>query len=134
MAWTLTTTHVHKESGRRRGCTIITGINDATAADLTDQVVLDKSTFTDGNNAEPSKFTVLSITSNVQGMTRLVVEFDRATDVLLAAVGNGSFYANFDHPYSGASDSGTGGTGDLVVSTTGGEANASFTLVIEWTI
>lgn len=134
MTWTVTTRHVYKEDRRRKGLSLIVGTNDSVAADLTDQVVLDKSAFVGANGTEPDSLVMRTITANVQGVTRLVLEFDGTSDTAIMAVGNGPFFADFSDPYSGLKGDATGTTGDVVASTQAAGAYASFTLIIEWEI
>lgn len=99
----------------------------------TDAILVDKSTFTGMNGAEPGRFMIEAIDFVVDGM-QVALEFDHTADDLIMNIGGntdnsgtidftqGGKYPGFLDPAS------AGATGDIVGTTTGHSANdkASF--------
>jgi hypothetical protein len=123
------------ESGHKRYRVILTGVADGTA-DETNVHKIDLSQFKTTNGEPATQFRIDSIEciSNV-GFTLTTVSFDRDPVEILAAFGD---YTNMrvdfteNGKYGGYVDGGTGGTGDIMISTTAGSVNDSYTIVIEF--
>jgi len=114
-------------SGEWRQITVrITGVaSDAT--ELTDDVWVDLSALSGPNATTPSSVAVMGLEWSVQGFNYVNVEWDHTTDDSVALL-TGSGEISFEH-VGGFSDPGSaGGTGDIVVSTNGAAANATFTI------
>lgn len=124
MADTVTVTTL-KDSGSEL-VVHITGVSDGTGE--TDAIKVDKSAFT-VSGAEPSTLRIMSARWAIQGYSSLRFEWDRGTDVT-AMILNGNGYEDF-RPFGGKNDTGSGGTGDLVVTTVGHAANATYDITLE---
>lgn len=91
-------------------------------------VKVDKSTLTGLNRSEPSKLVVESIDWMVDGMT-VELFFDRTSDVKIATlVGTG--YTDYKCPAGGLQDTGTGGTGDIILTSTGATSGDSYKILL----
>lgn len=105
-----------------------TDISDGTG--LTDQVILDVSTYTLTNGNAATKAAIQEVQWNMQGFTDLVIEWDHTTDEV-ALVLNGNGYKDFS--LSGNLNSrGTGQTGDVLLTTVGAAAGSTFDLTITY--
>ncbi len=91
----------------------ITGVSDGSGE--SDAIKVDKSAFT-VSGAEPGSLTLMEADGQMSGYAGLTLEWDRGTDVKIFEVAPGSFYKDF-RP-DGKRDSGSGGTGDVVLTTT----------------
>lgn len=96
----------------------------------TAKVLVDKSTFTGLDGAEPSMLKLLRMTSNIQGMTSVTVKYDSTTDKTIAILGPGSCYLTWSR-FGGLEPTDTGSPGDIVCAITGGVAGGSFTMQFE---
>lgn len=74
----------------------------------------------------PNRLSVESIEYDVTGYNYVLLEFDRGTDVSVCVL-KGAGY--FEFP-GGIEDTGSGGTGDLVLTTDGNADGNGYTLVI----
>lgn len=92
-------------------------------------VKIDKSTLTGMNGAEPTKFAVNKIIANVDGMT-VDIYFDRGTDVKIARCYSGYTKRDFSE-FKGFVDTGSGGTGDVILTTTGHTSGDSYDILID---
>lgn len=105
-------------------------ITDA-SADLTDSIILDISTITTGPagpNIAPNKLSIQEIWWTINTYSYCLLEFDRGTDHVIDYF-QGQGYMDF-RPYGGKVDKGTGGTGDLILTTSGGGATATYSFLI----
>jgi hypothetical protein len=86
----------------------------------TDAVLVDKSTFTGLNGAEPGRLVIEKIEYSIEGMS-VALEFDHTADDLIAVlVGQGFIDFSQGGRYPGFVDpASAGGTGDIVGTTTG---------------
>lgn len=103
----------------------ITGKSDATGE--SDAIKVDKSAFT-VSGTEPSSLTLMEADGSMSGYSGLLLEWDRGTDVTALRVAPGSFYKDF-RP-DGKRDSGSGGTGDLVLTTEGAASGAVYDITL----
>lgn len=112
--------------GTRKVSLLVTGTYSA--SDETDTNILDISTLTGPKGSAPSKLVIDEIWWSITGYNSVVLEFDRTTDEI---VGNfiGQGYIDY-RPIGGRVDDGTGGTGDLLLTTTGGSSGGNYSFVI----
>ena len=123
------------EPGHKRYKVILTGVASATE-DETNEHKIYLEQFKTTQNTPASYFRIDSIEciSNV-GFTLTTVSIDRDPVEIVAAFGD---YTNMrvdfteDGKYAGFHDTGTGGTGDIMISTTDGSVNNSYTICIEF--
>ena len=110
----------------RRVHLIVNGISDGTD-NLTDSAVIDISAYAGPLGEVPQRLAIKRLGWSMSGFTSVNAEFDRGTDVMVAQM-SGNDYKEFP---SYLTDTATGGTGDLVISTVGATAGAVFSLEIE---
>jgi len=111
------------------GNILIVNVRKTFDTDDTDEVIIDKSTLIGPQSAEPSKLAVMEIWWTIQGYGNVLLEFDRGTDNIIGSF-SGQGYIDY-MPYGGKIDQGTGGTGDILLTTTAGSANGSYNFVIK---
>lgn len=104
----------------------LTCLSDATGE--TNVVKVDKSALLLGS-AEPSALHVMSITANVQGFTSVTLAWDHTADQTIAVLGAGSFFEDYREE-GGLKSGGSGGTGDILLSSAGAGAGDSYTIVL----
>lgn len=97
-------------------------------ADLTDDNILNISDFIAPSGGAPSKVRIDEIWWTVNGYNYVKIEFDRTTDVVAHQYA-GQGYMNYKE-YGGIQDTGTGNTGDLFLTTSGGAAGGSYNFII----
>ena len=97
--------------------------------DDSDFVVVDKSGLIGPLGVEPGKINILEIWWTVSGYNYIQLEFDQTADNLVGSF-SGQGYIDYQ-PYGGKIDQGSGGTGDLVLTTSGGQAGGSYNLLIK---
>lgn len=102
----------------------LTGVSDGTGE--TDAIKVDKSAFTVGG-VEPTTLRLMAARWAVQGYSSLRLEWDRGTDVL-AMIFSGNGFEDF-RP-DGKNDSGSGGTGDIVLTTVGAASGATYDITL----
>lgn len=97
----------------------------------TDAILVDKSTFTGPNGAEPTKFAIERIEYQSDGM-QVQLEFDHTTDDIIASlVGQGFFDFSQGGKYQGFMDpASAGATGDIVATTVGHTAGDKATITL----
>lgn len=106
----------------------ITGVSDGTGE--SDVVKIDKSSFTDRNDEELPLLRVLAVAWSIQGFSRITLETDHTTDdTMLVMSGNG--YRNYEHVGGLFDPNSTGGTGDLLLTSTGAASGASYDIDVE---
>lgn len=114
-------------AGQRRRVVRLLSRSDSTGE--TNVIKVDKSALTATNGKEPSKLVIEEIEWNVQGFKNVVLTFDHTTDDE-AAVLAGAGYKDY-RPYGGLVDpASAGGTGDILLSTTGAVADASYDITL----
>lgn len=101
--------------GPRNYSVRLTNISDGTGE--TNVVKVDKSTLVTGSGDEPSSLTLLRAEYSIQGFEAVKVSWDRTTDVT-SLVMAGDDYRDFS-AYGGMHDTGSGGNGDILISTIG---------------
>jgi hypothetical protein len=114
-------------SGKNIRIVNVTGFFDS--ADETDTVVIDKSALVGPDGTEPGSIKVEEITWTVNGFNYVLLEWEHTTDDQIGYY-QGSGYLNY-LPFGGKNDPETaGGTGDIVLTTNGGVAGGSYTMLI----
>jgi len=128
-------TYEDNQHGHKRYKVILTGVADGTSDETNvHKVYLEAFKTTDGTPAGYFRIDSIECISNV-GFTLTTVQIDRDPIEIVAAFGD---YTNMrvdfteNGKYAGFHDTGTGGTGDIMISTTGGSANDSYTIAIEF--
>ena len=114
-------------SGPRRLSVKLSAFSDGTGE--IDAIKVDKSTLIGPLGVEPSKLVVEEIEWNLQGYNYVILEWDRTSDQEIAILGTSSGYKNY-RPVGGLCDNATGGTGDVVLTTSGATAGASYDISI----
>jgi hypothetical protein len=122
MADTVTVTTI-KDSGSEL-IVHLTGSSDATGE--TDAIKVDKSAFTVGG-VEPTTLRVMAVRWASQGYSSLHLEWDRGTDVTIMRLSGNGFE---DFRPDGKNDSGSGGTGDIVLTTVGAASGATYDITL----
>ena len=104
------------------------------AADETDTVVIDKSTLTGPLGVEPGSIRIDEITWSVSPeFDNVLLEWEHTTDDIVDYF-SGQGYMDYT-PYGGKNDpKSAGGTGDLILTTLGGVAGGSYSLLISCTL
>lgn len=100
------------------------------AADETNVVKIDKSTFTSYDGSEPNIITIKSVRWNIQGFTYVKLSWDHADDDTAYFLSSNGYDNTLDG--GGTRDpASTGGTGDLLLTTAGGATNATYDITLE---
>lgn len=99
--------------------------NDAAETNV---VKIDKSALVGPDGTEPTTIRIMSVRWNIQGYTYVKLSWDHDTDIT-AMLLTGSGYEDFS-PFGGKPDAGTGGTGDLLLTTIGGIATSTYDISI----
>lgn len=127
MADTVTSNFISK--GPRNIVVVRTCISDGTGE--TAAVVLDKSTFTNAKGVEPPILTIDKVEWSAQGFGYLKLAFDHNTDDTALVLSGGDGGELCFTKSGGLKDpASAGGTGDLLITTTGPTAGDSYTLVV----
>lgn len=118
--------------GNNRIVVNVTG--EFSAADETDTVIIDVSTLTGPDGTPPTSVRIDEITWSVgAGFDSVKLEWDATTDDIIEYL-QGQGYMDY-RPYGGKNDpKSAGSTGDVILSTTGGAANDSYSLLISATL
>lgn len=114
-------------SGSRRYAARFTNISDSTGEAAV--IKIDLSTLIGPDGTAPTRFVVEELEWNIQGFTSVALYWDHTTDDIidvLAGVG----YKDY-RPVGGAVDpASAGGTGDVVLTTAGASATATYDITI----
>lgn len=113
---------------QRRIIVRVTGVaSDATEA--TDVVVVDKSDLLGPAGAEPSKLSIVEAEWSISTFDAVIIEWDDGTDEEAMRLSGAGFK---DYRFAGGLNSdGSSQTGDIILSTLGAAANASFDISLE---
>lgn len=113
--------------GNRKAVVKITNLSDGTGE--TGVVKVDISTLIGPNGLAPTRTSIEKIEGTIQGFTSVDLYWDHTTDDELALLGTGFIY--YDWGDLGNVDPGSaGGTGDIILTTVGAVANATYDLTI----
>lgn len=128
MADTVAVHHLRASGAERYA--FLTGISDGVGE--TGAIKIDKSTLS-LNGAEPTLIGIRRIRSNIQGYSSLRLYWDRATDVLICPLTSGSMEWDFTDSVS-FDDPGTGGTGDVILTSAGQFSGSTYGIHIWYTV
>jgi hypothetical protein len=115
-----------QREGGNMFCYNVRGVFDTT--DETNTVIINLSAKTGPLGAAPSKIKIDEIWWTINGFDRVTISFDRGTDVTVDHF-SGQGYMDF-RPYGGKIDNGSGGTGDLLLTTSGGVSGGNYSFII----
>lgn len=104
----------------------LTNISDGTGE--TNVVKVDKSGLIGPDGTEPTSLSLVSARWSMQGFTYVTVLWDHTSDVT-AMVMSGNGYENFEES-DGKKDSGSGGAGDVLLSTVGAAAGSTYDITL----
>lgn len=111
--------------GTRRLVVQLMSLSDGTGE--TNVLKVDKSAFTGPAGIEASSFTIEKINYDVTSM-RVTLSFDHTSDVV-AAVLQGQGCLDYSH-VGGLRDAGTGGAGDILLTTAGHAAGDGYNIIL----
>ena len=112
-------------SGNRRYVVHLTNLSDGTGESGVTKV--DKSTLTGLNGAEPSSLVVEKIVYEAVGMS-VTLAWDHTADVTIAVLQNDGTLCWKDS--GGLVDTGSGGSGDIILTTAGHDAADSYDITL----
>ena len=115
-------------NGPRKAVVKLTNISDGTGEAAV--IKVDLSALVGPNGVAPTKTVVESIQANVQGFTSVQLHFDHTTDDELAILGTGFTYLDWEDVGGHVDPASTGGTGDIVLTTIGASATATYDISI----
>jgi hypothetical protein len=101
----------------------LTNLSDGTGESAV--VKVDKSTI----SPEPTSLALASARWNIQGFTKVQLLWDHTTDVTIMLL-SGSGYEDFDTLGGSKQDVGTGGTGDVLLTTTGTTSGNTYDITL----
>lgn len=107
----------------------ITGVSDGTGE--SDVAKIDKSSFTDRNAAEAPFLRILAVAWSISGFSRVVLETDHTTDDTMLVLAPGNGYRNYEHVGGLFDPNSAGGTGDLLLTSSGAASGATYDIDIE---
>lgn len=113
----------------RRYVIQITNLSDGTGESAVTKV--DKSTLTGPNGLEPSSLAVDSIEGDASGM-EVKIYCDRTSPITIAQIGQSGKVNLCYEREGGFQTSGAGGTGDILLTTSGHTAGDSYNLIIRF--
>lgn len=114
-------------TGRNKYVVRLTGISSDTT-DEADVVKVDKSTLTGPDGTEPGRVVLEKIEWSIQGFTYVLLEWDHTTDITQLVL-SGDNYMDFCS-VGGLQATGSGGTGDIILSTSGAGAGDTYTITL----
>jgi len=113
-------------NGPRQYGVRLTGISDGTGE--TNVVKVDISTLVTASGAAPTKVNVKEIQWSIQGYTSIRLLWDHTTDVLIDVL-SGNGYRDYE-PIGYLPDSGTGQTGDVLLTSAGAVSGATYDITL----
>lgn len=116
--------------GSRRAKVKLTNISDGTGE--AGVIKVDISTLIGLNGSAPTKTSIESIESSVQGFTSIKLYWDHTTDDVLAVLGVGYTYFDFTDVGGFTDPASTGGTGDIILTTAGATATSTYDITINF--
>jgi hypothetical protein len=118
--------------GHKKYVLNITSISDGGGETDVHKVILADHLTTDG--VVPTKISIIRIDWEAIGYTRVVLEFDRDPDAMIAVLsGNNTGNLNYK-PVGGLLDNGIGGTGDIKLSTVGHDSGDVYNITITYKV
>lgn len=125
MADAVSTTIVYEDP--QRMVIKLTNLSDGTGESAVTKV--DKSTFTGPNGLEPSSLVIEKVTSDGAGMD-VYLYVDHTTAVPIARIGGLGRYSKNFRDVGGLQTAGSGGTGDIILTTTGHSSGDSYDITL----
>lgn len=113
-------------SGKRKLAYRFTAVQDAVAADESAVVKVDKSTLTGLDGTEPGRLVIEKVRWAMQGFNSIRVLFDHTTDDEAVVLSGSQGEMDFESVGGLVDPNSTGGTGDILFTTQGGAANATY--------
>lgn len=114
--------------GTRKACIHLTNVSDGTGESAV--VKVDVSGLVGPDGTAPTYTNVEKIEGMVQGFTSVNLHFDATTDDELAILGTGYSYLDWTDAGGNVDPKSTGTTGDIVLTTVGAAANATYDITI----
>lgn len=105
--------------------------NESDGTGESDIVKIDKSSFTDRNGEELPFLRIAAVVWSIQGFSKVKLETDHTTDDTMLVMGSGSGFRNYEHVGGLFDPNSAGGTGDLILTTTGAASGSSYDIDIE---
>lgn len=116
------------QSGGRRHIVQIMNISDGTGESAV--IKVDRSTLVNNDGIEPAKMALEEITWSIQGFTSVRLAWDHTADDELVTLSTGNGYFNFKDIGCLQDPASAGGTGDIVLTTAGAVANATYDITL----
>lgn len=113
-------------SGKRKLAYRFTAVQDGVAADESAVVKVDKSTLTGLDGTEPGRLVIEKVRWAMQGFNSIRVLFDHTTDDEAVVLSGSQGEMDFESVGGLVDPNSTGGTGDILFTTQGGAANATY--------
>lgn len=117
-------------NGTRKYIVRLTNISDGTGESAV--VKVDKSTLTNGNGTEPGKLSLVYAEWSISGFSSVKLLFDHTTDDELLVLAPGNGFRNFSAQGGFPDPGSTGGTGDVLLTTAGATATATYDILLEF--
>ena len=114
--------------GTRKVKVKLTNISDGTGESVVSKV--DISTLIGPNGSAPTKVTVEQVEGMIQGFSSIHLFFDHTTNDELAILGTGYTYFDWKDGGGFTDPASTGGTGDILLTTIGATATATYDITI----
>jgi len=121
------TTSPPSVGGSRRYVVNLTNMSDGTGESAVAKV--DISTLRMPDNSTPTSVAVEKIEYQIAGFTSVLLYFDHTSDVLIAALPPGSGCLDWTKS-GGMIDNGSGGAGDILLTTEGAAVEAAYTITL----
>lgn len=115
-------------SGTRRHIVRLTNVSDGTGESAV--IKVDISTLTNSKGVAPTRVNVESIQWAIQGFSSVKLLWDHTTDDELAVLSAGTGYRDFSQAGALKDPSSTGGTGDILLTTVGASATATYDILL----
>lgn len=108
---------------------IVRRVCDSDGTGESDAILLDISTLTNANGVVPTRTRIKEIWYDIQGFSSITLKWDHTTDDTIGIFSGGGYLDL--HAVGGLLDpASAGGTGDILITTAGATATASYTLVL----
>ena len=115
-------------SGKRRLAYRFTAVQDGVAADESAVVKVDKSALTGLDGTEPGRLVIEKVRWTMQGFNSVRILFDHDTDDEAVALNGTAGEIDYTSVGGLVDPNSTGGTGDILFTTQGGAANATYNI------
>ncbi len=126
MADAVTSTILH--SGQDKFSVVLTNRSDGTGE--ADVIKVDISTILNQNGLPCTRAGLLEVQYSIQGFTSVQLEWDHTTDDVAEILGAGNGYRDYRDVSPFMDPQSAGGTGDLLLTTFGAAANATYDITL----